>query len=145
MCYICWSGEDGHSDNSDSDADPDDDDEGYLQRQLGAAVAQMEQRSPPPGSSAASARSKALNPMIRNPCGKCSGSSGSVHLQCLLQWIKSSGSGHCSICNGALPTHFSCATPNIELKVIRHRRGHSPVVFADTTPPVLRAKPTARS
>lgn len=65
------------------------------------------------------------NPLIRNPCGKCSGSSRYVHLQCILTWIKSSGSGHCSICNGALPQHFSSPPPNIELKVVRHRRGHS--------------------
>jgi len=66
-----------------------------------------------------------VNPLIRNPCGKCSGSSRFVHLDCLLTWIKSSGSGHCSICNGALPQHFSSPPPNIELKVVRHRRGQS--------------------
>jgi len=65
------------------------------------------------------------NPLIQNPCGKCSGSSKYVHLNCLLTWIKSSGSGHCSICNGALPQHFSSPPPNIELKVVRHRRGQS--------------------
>mmetsp|Transcript_4694 Transcript_4694/g.8301 ORF Transcript_4694/g.8301 Transcript_4694/m.8301 type:complete len:641 (+) Transcript_4694:579-2501(+) len=65
------------------------------------------------------------NPLIRNPCGKCSGSSEYVHLKCLLTWIKSSGSGHCSICNGPLPSHFSCPPPNLELKVVRHRKGHS--------------------
>jgi hypothetical protein len=65
------------------------------------------------------------NPLIRNPCGKCSGSSKYVHLQCMLTWIKSSGSGHCSICNGPLPQHFSSPPPNLELKVVRHRRGQS--------------------
>jgi len=70
-------------------------------------------------------RTKNPNPLIRNPCGKCSGSSRYVHLQCMLTWIKSSGSGHCSICNGALPQHFSSPPPNLELKVVRHRRGQS--------------------
>lgn len=63
------------------------------------------------------------NPLINNPCGKCSGSSRYVHLHCLLSWIKSSGSGHCSVCNNALPQHFSSPPPNIEFKVVRHRRG----------------------
>ena len=65
------------------------------------------------------------NPMIRNPCGTCSGCSQYVHLQCLLTWISKSGSGHCSICNGVLPSHFASPPPNIELKIVRHRRGHS--------------------
>ncbi len=65
------------------------------------------------------------NPLIRNPCGKCSGSSRYVHLECILKWIKTNNSGHCSVCNGPLPAHFSSPPPNIELKVVRHRRGES--------------------
>jgi len=108
VCYICWGGPD----------DPVGMDELNAVRKKGekkhngTKSGDEEKRADP-------------NPLIRNPCGKCSGSSRYVHLQCILTWIKSSGSGHCSICNGALPQHFSSPPPNIELKVVRHRRGHS--------------------
>ncbi|GBG29420.1 E3 ubiquitin-protein ligase MARCH11 [Hondaea fermentalgiana] len=116
MCYICWGGPDvsltedaenpeaGETSTVDSDVH-------HLTRQL------EEHGRRPDGLRA--------NPLIQNPCGKCSGSSRYVHLNCLLTWIKSSGSGHCSICNGPLPQHFSSPPPNIELKVVRHRRGQS--------------------
>lgn len=109
VCYICWGGPE----------DPIAEEELNQVRTKGQSHA----------TAAAAAAGKDLkhepNPLIRNPCGKCSGSSRYVHLQCILTWIKSSGSGHCSICNGALPQHFSSPPPNIELKVVRHRRGHS--------------------
>ena len=112
VCYICWGG-------------PDD---GVGMDELNAVRKKGERRSPGerPKTMEHNKDEKAdPNPLIRNPCGKCSGSSRYVHLQCILTWIKSSGSGHCSICNGALPQHFSSPPPNIELKVVRHRRGHS--------------------
>lgn len=104
MCYICWGG---------VDAELDVDEDAAVA--AAAAVANADGSLPV----------KKKNPLIRNPCGKCSGSSQFVHLNCILTWIESSGSGHCSICNGPLPPHFSSPPPNIELKVVRHRRGHS--------------------
>jgi len=108
VCYICWGGPD----------DPVGMDELNAVRRKGERRAG--ERTAKDGGEKTDP-----NPLIRNPCGKCSGSSRYVHLQCILTWIKSSGSGHCSICNGALPEHFSSPPPNLELKVVRHRRGHS--------------------
>jgi len=96
MCYICW---------GDADADLVEDQE--EDDTLPSRVAEPLGRE---------------NPLIRNPCGRCVGSSQYVHLNCLLQWITSSGSGNCSICGTALPSHFSSPPPSLELKVIRHRR-----------------------
>jgi hypothetical protein len=110
VCYICWGGPD----------DPVGMDELNAVRKKGERRAPGEKPKPTVNN-----EKPDPNPLIRNPCGKCSGSSRYVHLQCILTWIKSSGSGHCSICNGALPQHFSSPPPNIELKVVRHRRGHS--------------------
>lgn len=111
VCYICWGGpEDPASQGELSSVRAKGEKKGA--EQTLASTATSEEKSDP-------------NPLIRNPCGKCSGSSRYVHLQCILTWIKSSGSGHCSICNGALPQHFSSPPPNIELKVVRHRRGQS--------------------
>lgn len=109
VCYICWGGPD----------DPVGQDELSQVRRKG------ERRAPAERAGGAADSKDDPNPLIRNPCGKCSGSSRYVHLQCILTWIKSSGSGHCSICNGALPEHFASPPPNLELKVVRHRRGHS--------------------
>jgi len=114
MCYICWGG-------PDSSLVSDDEEESNVEspKNNNLPLAQdLENKSRRPDG-------KRANPLIRNPCGKCSGSSRYVHLNCLLTWIKSSGSGHCSICNGPLPQHFSSPPPNIELKVVRHRRGQS--------------------
>jgi len=112
VCYICWGGPD----------DPVGMDELNAVRKKGEKRAPGEKPKPIEKDKD---HKPDPNPLIRNPCGKCSGSSRYVHLQCILTWIKSSGSGHCSICNGALPQHFSSPPPNIELKVVRHRRGHS--------------------
>lgn len=109
VCYICWGGAD----------DP------AAQEELDAIRRRCEKRSTAEKRAASSDGKQDPNPLIRNPCGKCSGSSRYVHLQCILTWIKTSGSGHCSICRGNLPQHFSSPPPNIELKVVRHRRGHS--------------------
>ena len=112
VCYICWGGAD----------DP------VAQDELNQVRRKGEKRLPgekPVKTESPSTDKQDPNPLIRNPCGKCSGSSRYVHLQCILTWIKSSGSGHCSICNGALPEHFASPPPNLELKVVRHRRGHA--------------------
>lgn len=109
VCYICWGGPD----------DP------VAQDELNQVRRKGEKRAPGERKEAAGTDKNDPNPLIRNPCGKCVGSSRYVHLQCILTWIKSSGSGHCSICNGALPEHFASPPPNLELKVVRHRRGHS--------------------
>jgi hypothetical protein len=111
ICYICWGGPD----------DPLAPEELNAVRKKGERKSEVDKRL----AESDGHNDKSPNPLIRNPCGKCSGSSRYVHLQCILTWIKSSGSGHCSICNGALPPHFSSPPPNIELKVVRHRRGQS--------------------
>jgi hypothetical protein len=112
VCYICWGGAD----------DPVAAEELNAVRKRGERRSAADKRAQ---GGAGVAVEKNPNPLIRNPCGKCSGSSRYVHLQCMLTWIRSSGSGHCSICNGTLPQHFSSPPPNLELKVVRHRRGQS--------------------
>uniref|UniRef100_A0A7S3LT62 FHA domain-containing protein n=1 Tax=Aplanochytrium stocchinoi TaxID=215587 RepID=A0A7S3LT62_9STRA len=120
ICYICWGGiEPEVSDGEDIQTSLDDkmqhesekketsDTESHVKKKM---KEDKEQK---------------INPMIKNPCGNCSGCSKYVHLQCLLTWIKKSGSGHCTICNGVLPSHFASSPPNMELKIVRHRRGHS--------------------
>lgn len=122
MCYICWL--------KDGEVKPESDAENVEVSLSNEANTNSEQPSLEETGHAkahgSKQRKKGLqNPLIRNPCGNCSGGSRYVHLQCLLTWIKKSGSGHCSICNGVLPAHFASAPPNIELKIVRHRRGHS--------------------
>lgn len=116
MCYICWGGVEAQgeneecADNSNEKLNP----------------IETEQKEDALCSNKKAKKMKSmLNPMIKNPCGNCSGCSKYVHLQCLLTWIKKSGSGHCTICNGVLPAHFASEPPNMELKIVRHRRGHS--------------------
>ena len=106
VCYICWGGAD----------DPVPTEELNAVRKKGERRSAADKRTNQTGGLS----DKNPNPLIINPCGKCSGSSRYVHLQCMLTWIKSSGSGHCSICNGALPQHFSSPPPNLELKVVRY-------------------------
>ena len=80
---------------------------------------------PPPGAPGSGEGENAdeVNPLIVNPCGKCSGGSRYVHLHCILKWIKSSRSGQCSVCMGSLPPAFTTPPEYLQLKVIRHRRG----------------------
>jgi hypothetical protein len=126
ICYICWGGA-GAGAGADGDSDQSEGGSGTssgAEEDGGAAPADKKKRAKAAAALTLEER-RAMNPLITNPCGKCSGSSRYVHLNCLLKWIKSSGSGHCSICNGPLPQHFSSPPPNIELKVVRHRRGQS--------------------
>ena len=123
MCYICWL-KDGEvkpkEDIEDAEASA-----GSEAKSNNERPSLEESGSAQAGNVKPPTRKALQNPLIRNPCGNCSGGSRYVHLQCLLTWIKKSGSGHCSICNGVLPAHFASAPPNIELKIVRHRRGHS--------------------
>lgn len=121
MCYICWGGiasspTAGAGNVSDSIKNTQNNNGNKNTSTGSSACSSIDQNT--------NSQQK-INPLIQNPCGKCSGSSKYVHLNCLLRWIKSSGSGHCSICNGPLPQHFSSPPPSIELKVVRHRRGQS--------------------
>ena len=123
MCYICWL-KDGEVKAQDQSGD---NVELAVTNEAKSNGEQpsLEESGSAQGQVGHSRRKVLQNPLIRNPCGNCSGGSRYVHLQCLLTWIKKSGSGHCSICNGVLPAHFASAPPNIELKIVRHRRGHS--------------------
>eukprot|EP00924_Labyrinthula_sp_SR-Ha-C_P009190 augustus_masked-scaffold_2-processed-gene-15.40-mRNA-1 protein AED:1.00 eAED:1.00 QI:0/-1/0/0/-1/1/1/0/777 len=87
------------------------------------AVSQNPDIDSPTTSAKVDVEDESFNPMIVNPCGTCNGCSRFVHYKCLMHWIATSKSGHCSICNNVLPPLFCSKPPNLELKIIRHRRG----------------------
>mmetsp|Transcript_9408 Transcript_9408/g.11280 ORF Transcript_9408/g.11280 Transcript_9408/m.11280 type:complete len:601 (+) Transcript_9408:197-1999(+) len=118
ICYICWGGIEHDVEEHEEVNDGDGSNVSELEKKEGSDTEIA-------GSAITDKAAEKLNPMIKNPCGQCSGCSKYVHLQCLLTWIKKSGSGHCTICNGVLPPHFASSPPNMELKIVRHRRGHS--------------------